>query len=268
MDEEAHVALITGGGTGIGAATARRLAADGYRIVVTGRRAEPIEAVASAIGGYAIVSDTSSEADCRNAVENALEKFGRLDVLVANAGIETFGSAAEVDLTDWRRVMEVNVNGVLLAARASMEALKESRGAVVVVASVAALAAGPSFSAYVTSKTALLGLVRSLAVDLGPSGVRVNAICPGWVATEMTNREVAELGRALECSDKAARERLVEHLPLNRMADPAEIASCISFLAGPDSSFMTGSALIADGGGSAVDVGTLAYRNLEQSAES
>lgn len=262
MDEETRVALITGGGTGIGAATARRLAADGYRVVVTGRRVEPIEAVASAIGGHAVVSDTSREIDCRKAVETTLEQFGRLDVLVANAGVEAFGSAVEVDLTEWRHVMEVNVGGVLLAVRASVKALKESRGAVVVVASVAALAAGPSFSAYVTSKTALLGLVRSMAVDLGPSGVRVNAICPGWVATEMSDREVVELGRALKCGDESARERLVQHLPLNRMADPAEIASCISFLAGPDSSFMTGSALIADGGGSAVDVGTLAYRDL------
>jgi len=158
--------------------------------------------------------------------------------------------------------MDVNVNGVLVAVRASLEALKDSQGAIVVVASVAALAAGPSFSAYVTSKTALLGLVRSLAVDLGPSGVRVNAICPGWVATEMSEREVFELGQALECSDETARQRLVQHLPLNRMADPAEIASCIAFLAGPDSSFVTGSALVADGGGSAVDVGTLAYRDL------
>ena len=195
MDEEKRVALITGGGTGIGAATAQRLAADGYQVVVTGRRMEPIEAVASEIGGHAVVSDTSREIDCHKAVETTLEQFGRLDVLIANAGVETFGSAAEVDLTEWRHVMEVNVDGVLLAVRASVEALKESRGAVVVVASVAALAAGPSFSAYVTSKTALLGLVRSLAVDLGPSGVRVNAICPGWVATEMSDREVVELGR-------------------------------------------------------------------------
>jgi len=263
MVDEARVALITGGGTGIGAATARRLAADGYKVVVTGRRVGPIEEVASAVGGLAVVADASQEVDCRRAVDTTLEEFGRLDVLVANAGVEAFGSAIDIELAEWRHVMDVNVDGVLLSVRASVEALKESRGAVVVVASVAALAAGPSFSAYVTSKTALLGLVRSLAVDLGSSGVRVNAVCPGWVATEMSNREVAELGLALNCTDESVRDRLVQHLPLNRMAEPYEIASCIAFLAGPDSAFMTGTALIVDGGGSAVDVGTIAYRDLE-----
>lgn len=257
-----RVALITGGGTGIGAASARRLANDGYQVVVTGRRAEPIEAVADEIGGLAIAADTSIEDDCERVVASTVERFGRLDVLVANAGVEAFGSAAEVDLDEWRRVMNINVDGVLLAVRSATNALRQSKGSIVVVASVAALASGPSFSAYVTSKTALIGLVRSLAVDLGPFGVRANALCPGWVATEMSDREVAELAGALASTLDEARGRLVEFLPLNRMADPSEIASCIAFLAGPESSFITGTTLVADGGGSAVDVGTLAYREL------
>ena len=262
IDDTVRVALITGGGTGIGAASARRMANDGYRVVVTGRRDGPIEAVADQVGGLAIVADTSVEDDCERAVAQTIEWFGRLDVLVTNAGVEAFGSAADVDLDQWRHVMKINVDGVLLAVRSATEALKDTRGSIVVVASVAALTSGPSFSAYVTSKTALLGLVRSLAVDLGPFGVRANALCPGWVATEMSDREVAELAGALDSSLDESRGRLVEFLPLNRMADPSEIAACIAFLAGSDSSFMTGTTLVVDGGGSAVDVGTLAYREL------
>ncbi|HEC09738.1 MAG TPA: SDR family oxidoreductase [Acidimicrobiales bacterium] len=262
MDTHHPVALITGGGSGIGAATARRLARDGYRVAVTGRRRHPLEAVAATVDGLAIVADTSVETDCRRAVELTMERFGRLDALVANAGIEAMGSAADLDLDDWHRVMRVNVDGALLAVRSATEALRATRGSIVVVSSVAGLTAGPSYTAYVTSKTAVLGLVRSLAVDLGPHGVRANAICPGWVATEMSRREVTALAENSGLTDDEARHRLVEYLPLGRMAEPEEIAGAIAFLAGPDSSFVTGTTLVADGGGSAVDVGTLAYREM------
>lgn len=256
------VALITGGGSGIGAAAARRLSSNGWSVAVTGRRLEPITTVADEIDGLAIQADQSSERDCVRAVAETVERFGRLDCVVANAGIETFGSAEEIDLHDWRKVMQINVEGVLLLARAALTSLRESTGSIVVVASVAGLTAGPHYAAYVTSKTAVLGLVRSLAVDFGADGIRVNALCPGWVATEMSNREVAELAEGLGIDKAEARGQLVQHLPLNRMADPSEIAGCIAFLAGSDSSFMTGANLVVDGGGSAVDVGTLAYKGL------
>jgi NAD(P)-dependent dehydrogenase (short-subunit alcohol dehydrogenase family) len=152
----------------------------------------------------------------------------------------------------------------MLLARAAIPALKATKGSITVVSSVAALTAGRHYAAYVTSKTAVLGLVRSMAVDLGPDGIRVNALCPGWTATEMSDREATELGEALGVDANSARARLVEHLPLGRMADPAEIAGCIAFLAGPDAGFVTGTTLVADGGGSAVDVGTLAYSALDQ----
>lgn len=256
------VALITGGGTGIGAATARRLTVDGWSVAVTGRRAEPISAVATETGGLAIQADQSNASDCERAIAATIEHFGQLDSVVLNAGTEAFGSAEEVDLEDWQRVMRVNVDGVLLMTRAALPALRASKGTVVVVSSVAGLAAGPQYAAYVTSKTAVLGLVRSLAVDLGSDGIRVNALCPGWVATEMSDREVAELATGLGTDTDQGRALLVEHLPLARMAEPDEIAGCIAFLVGPDSSFMTGTNLVVDGGGSAVDVGTLAYKGL------
>ena len=259
---EKKVVLITGGGSGIGAATARRLAADGWSVAVTGRRVEPIRMVADEIDGLAIQADQSIEDDCGRAVDETIGRFGRLDAVIANAGVEAFGAADEVDLDEWQHVMRVNVDGVLLIARASLAELRRASGSLVVVSSVAGLASGPNFAAYVTSKTAVLGLVRSLAVDLGPDGVRVNALCPGWVATEMSEREVAELAQALHVSEKEASAKLVQHLPLARMASPAEIAGCLAFLVGPDSSFMTGTTMVVDGGGSAVDVGTLAYKDL------
>ena len=257
------VALITGGGSGIGAAAAKRLSADGWSVAITGRRLERLQAVADSVDGLAIQADQSNEADCVRAVAETVERFGRLDALIANAGIEAMGSADELDLDDWRRVMAVNVDGVLLLARAAIPSLRTVKGSITVVSSAAGLTAGRHYAAYVTSKTAVLGLVRSMAVDLGPEGVRVNALCPGWTATEMSDREAAELAESLGVSIDEARARLVEHLPLGRMANPTEIAGCIAFLTGPDAGFVTGTTLVADGGGAAVDVGMIAYGALE-----
>lgn len=257
------VALITGGGSGIGAATAKRLAGDGWSVAITGRRLERLAPVADSIDGLAIQADQSNEADCLRAVAKTVERFGQLDAVVANAGIEALGSADELDLDDWRHVMAVNVDGVLLMARAAIGPLRRTKGSFTVVSSVAGMTAGRHYAAYVTSKTAVLGLVRSMAVDLGPDGIRVNALCPGWTATEMSDRETAELAESLGVSLDEARARLVEHLPLGRMATPEEVAGCIAFLAGPDAGFITGTTLVADGGGAAVDVGTIAYGALE-----
>jgi NAD(P)-dependent dehydrogenase (short-subunit alcohol dehydrogenase family) len=254
-----HVAVVTGGGTGIGAATARRLAADGWSVVVTGRRAGPIDAVAAEVGGLAVVADTASESDWAGVVAATHERFGPIAALVANAGIEAFGSASELTMDDWRRVQEVNVDGVLLAVRAVLADLQASAGSITIVSSVAGMASGPHYAAYVTSKTAVLGLMRSLAVDLGPAGVRVNAVCPGWTRTEMAERETDQMAAAAGIDAEEMWLRLTRYLPLRRAAAAAEIAATIAFLAGSDATFVTGTALVVDGGGSAVDVGTLAF---------
>lgn len=138
------VALITGGGTGIGAASAQRIADEGGKLVVMGRREAPLRAVADACGGHAVIGDTASLDDLARAVAEAEERFGGLDVLVANAGIELFGSVETVALEDWRRVFEVNLEGAMLAARASIPAMrKRGGGAIVLLASVAALSGAP-----------------------------------------------------------------------------------------------------------------------------
>ena len=257
-----RVAIVTGGGTGIGAATARALAASGVRVIVTGRRAEPLEDVAHRVGGLAVVADVTSEHDWGRVIAVADEQFGGADVLVANAGIEAFGSVETVALDEWRRVQQTNVDGVLLGIRAVSPSMRRrGGGSIVVVSSVAGLTSGPEYAAYVTSKTAVLGLVRSAAVDLGPDLIRVNAVCPGWTRTEMSERETDLIAAEEGIGAEQLWSRLVEPLPLGRAAAPEEIAACIEFLAGPGASFVTGAVLVADGGSSAVDVGTLGFRS-------
>jgi len=253
-------AIVTGGGTGIGAASAAVLADSGMDVIVTGRRREPIEETAERIGGVAVMADVTDQGDWSRVVDLVESRFGGVDVLVANAGIEAFGSVESVTLNEWRAVQETNVDGVLLGIRAVAPVMRRrGGGSIVVVSSVAGLASGPEYAAYVTSKTALLGLVRSAAVDLGRDGIRVNAICPGWTRTEMSERETGEMAAAQGITVEQMWAKLVAPLPMARAADPMEIATCVGFLAGSGSSFMTGATLVVDGGGSAVDVGTLGF---------
>lgn len=257
---QGKVALVTGGGTGIGAATARRFAASGARVVVTGRRLDPIQAVAREIDGLAVCGDVSDEAHCRDIVAAAVDTYGGLDILVANAGVECFGSATDLDLEQWREVLRINLDSVLLSARAAIEAMRRrGGGAIIIVGSVASLFAGPQFTSYVTSKTALIGMARSLALDYGPEGIRVNTICPGWTRTEMGDRGLQVLADSKEIGLEEAVQLATRRYPLRRAADPAEIASCIEFLASDDASFVTGAVLTADGGASVVDLGTLDF---------
>lgn len=250
------VALVTGGGTGIGAATARRFAESGAKVVVTGRRSEPIEAVAKEIGGIALAGDVSDEAHCSALAAAAVDTYGGLDILVANAGVEVFGSAAEIDLDQWRDVLRVNLDGVLLSARAALNPMRaRGGGAIVVLGSVASLFGVPSFVSYVTSKHAVIGLMRSLAVDYGPEGIRVNAVCPGFTRTEMGDRALCTLGGMVGIELEEAAVRGTRNYPLRRCADPSEIASVIEFLASDDASYVAGATIPVDGGASIVDLG-------------
>ena len=257
---DGKVALITGGGSGIGAATARRFAASGAKVVVTGRRQGMIDDVAAQVGGLAIAGDVSDELHCRRLVEAAMREFGGLDILVASAGVETFGSATDVDLDQWREVLRVNLDGVLLSARAAIPAMRQrGGGAIVVLGSVASLFSPPQFTAYVTSKHALVGLTRSLAVDYSPEGIRVNAVCPGWTRTEMGDRTLETLGQMHGLDLEEAVRWGSRNYPLRRAADPSEIANAIEFLASDDASYVTGAVLPVDGGASVVDLGMVEF---------
>jgi NAD(P)-dependent dehydrogenase (short-subunit alcohol dehydrogenase family) len=260
MGLEGKVAIISGGGTGIGAATARRFAAEGAKVVVTGRRPEPLEVVAAETQGLAVPGDATDPEHAPALVAAAVELFGGLDIVVANAGAGYGGSAGEVDDERWTRTLEVNLTGALRLVRAALPALLErGGGSIVLVSSVSGLVSGTDGAAYVTSKTAMLGLARSIAVDYGPRGIRANALCPGWVVTPMGDRAMDELANERGISRDEAYRLVTEHIPMRRPATAEEIASCCLFLAGDDSAIVTGTTLVADGGGLAVDLTEVAY---------
>jgi NAD(P)-dependent dehydrogenase (short-subunit alcohol dehydrogenase family) len=260
MRLDGKVALVTGGGTGIGAATARRLAQDGARVVVTGRRAEPLGRVADEIGGVAVVGDASKAAHVGEAVTEAVAHFGGLDIVVAAAGGSGTPAAGDTSDERWEAAIASNLTSCFVTCREAVAALlSRGGGSMVIVASAAALAAPPALAGYTAAKTGLIGLMRSLAVDYGPRGIRVNAVCPGWVRTPMADEEMDRLASARGSTRAEAYELATRLYPLRRAADPEEIAACCLFLASPESSFVTGTVLVADGGASALDVGTLAF---------
>ena len=253
---EGKVALITGGGSGIGEACARLFAEDGAQVAVMGRRPEPLRRVAGETGGLAVPGDAAQAADCARAVAATVETFGRLDILVSCAGVEGEGSVTTTTPEEWRRVMDANLEAMMQIARASIPAMLEgSGGSIVNVSSLAAHVAPGNMAAYVTSKSAVLGLTRSMAVDYGPLGIRVNTLSPGWVWTPMSQDEMRMYAEAKGITADEAVAHATRYLPLGRMAEPIEIARCARFLASDDASFVTGATLVADGGSSAVDVG-------------
>ena len=203
-----RVVVITGGGTGIGAACARLMAAAGETVFITGRRLAPLQALAEETGAVAL---------------------------------------------------ESNLNSAFASVRACLPSLIARRGNVLFVASIASLAAGPQACGYVTAKHAVMGLMRSVARDYGPQGVRANAICPGWVTTPMADEEMQPLMDAQGISLEQAYQQVCRDVPLRRPASAQEIALACQFLCSPQASIISGATLVADGGASAVDVPTLAF---------
>ncbi|MCH2186885.1 SDR family oxidoreductase [Myxococcota bacterium] len=251
--------MITGGGTGIGAAIGRRFAESGAKVVLTGRRAAPIESVASELGGLAVAGDTTDADDCAAAVSATLDTYGSLDILVANAGVMSVGSATTLEPTEWDETLRINISGVMQICRAAIPAMtKNGGGSIVTIGSVAGLSGMGGTTAYVTGKHALVGFTKTLAIDYGRVGIRANTLCPGWVRTPMSDEEMVDLGGRLGVTPEEALARTVAPLPLGRMAEPMEIATCAEFLASDDASFVTGITMVADGGGEAVDVGSIA----------
>jgi meso-butanediol dehydrogenase / (S,S)-butanediol dehydrogenase / diacetyl reductase len=253
------VALVTGGGTGIGAAVARRLSADGWNVAVTGRRAGPIEDVAAEIDGLAVVADTGDEGETLNAVDETVARLGGLDALVCNAGIGGEGSLRDLDPATWEEVIRTNLTGAFLIARAAIDHLAARRGSIVTVSSVAGLRASSDSLAYCTSKAGLAMLTQCIAVDHGPEGVRANCVCPGWVRTPMADAEMTALAERLGTDREGAYEASLVDVPLRRAATPEEIAATVAWLVSDDAAYVNGAVIPVDGGHTPVDVGTIAF---------
>jgi meso-butanediol dehydrogenase / (S,S)-butanediol dehydrogenase / diacetyl reductase len=257
------VALVSGGASGIGEATARRLAAEGASVVVFDRAGAAAEGLAAEIGGLAVAGDAASRDDAELAVGRAIERFGSLEVVVCCPGGDA-GSAAllETSASDWSTGMALNLGTAVSTTAAALPALVASRGALVIVSSVAALASAPASTAYQTAKAGLLGFVRSIAVDYGPAGVRANAVCPAWTRTPTADAVIADFAQAAGVPVAAAYERATAMTPLRRPADAAELASACAFLASEDASYVTGAILVADGGTMAVNASAGAFSSF------
>lgn len=252
--------LITGGGSGIGAAVARRMAAEGYGVCVTGRRGEPLAAVAAEVGGLALPADTTDPEQLAAALRGCLERFGRLDGLVLSAGLSASGAAGEQSLERWNAVLETNLTGAFLACRAALPRLLESRGAIVAIASLAGLRAGPRSAAYCASKAGLIMLIQSIALDYGPRGVRANCVCPGWVRTAMADGEMEELAARHGLDREQAYQLASAHVPARRPGDAGEVAAAVAWLLSSEASYVNGAVVTVDGGAAVVDAGTLAFQ--------
>lgn len=254
--------LITGAGTGIGEACARRLADEGHNLVLVGRRRQPLERVAAQTGGLVLVGDAASAEAWSGFIEQIRSRFGSLDALLACAGGHGLGTATETSEEGWQAAMRSNLDSAFYSARACLPLLIERRGCIVLLGSIASLAAGPQVCGYTTAKHALLGLNRSLARDYGPLGVRVNCVCPGWVRTPMADEEMQPLMQHFGEDLDAAYARVTADVPLRRPASAEEIASVCRFLISDEASIITGASIVADGGSSIVDVPTLVFDRL------
>jgi len=238
---EGRVAVVTGAASGIGRATSELLAKRGASVIAQDTDAEALAWTESAEGVRAQVGDVISEQDNAAMIGAALESFGHLDVLVLNAGVTLPGMLDTLPLESFDHVLNVNLRGSVLGLRAAVPALAESgEAAVVMTASVSGLGGDPGMWAYNVAKGGVVNLVRAAAVDLGHKGIRVNGVCPGPTRTRMTS--------VIETAAPEAFEALRRRVPLQRWAEPEEIAEVIGFLASRAASFVTGAVIPVDGG--------------------
>jgi len=239
---EGRVCLVTGGGRGIGRAIALGLAAEGGLVGVVARTRGQCEEAASSMGssGVAVEADVTDEASCERAVREVEERFGPVGVLVNAAGTSPVRQRAELhDVAAWRKILDVNLTGAYLMTRAVAPALLATGGAVLMVASVTGVVASPRIAGYGASKAGLVQLTRTLAREWADRGVRVNALCPGFVETDMTKAMLAV---------EHLHEQVIAATPLGRIGKIEEVVAPALFLLSDEASYITGAALLVDGG--------------------
>lgn len=243
-------ALITGGGTGIGAAIAARLGDAGARVTVAGRRPGPLEQVAEDLPeAQAVPFDVTDEAAVDEGLAAATGSFGPVDILVNNAGGAESAPFERTTLEIWRVMLEVNLTGVFLVSRAVLPAMVErGRGRIVSVASTAGLKGYAYVAAYCAAKHGVIGLTRSLALEVARKGITVNAICPGYTETELLAESLANITDKTGSSEDEARAQLLQGNPQRRFVSPVEVAETAAWLVGPNADAVTGQAIVVAGG--------------------
>jgi 3-oxoacyl-[acyl-carrier protein] reductase len=236
---DGKVALVTGGSRGIGAAISRELAEAGARVAVNYRAGqEAAETLAGEIGGLAVQADVSSADEVRGLVERVESELGDLDILVNNAGVTRDTLIARMSDEDWETVIDTNLRGTFNTSRAvARKMLRRRSGAIVNLSSVVGVHGNPGQANYAASKAGIIGLTKALARELGSRGVRVNAIAPGYISTELT-----------DVLPEAARALILQNTPLGRLGEPDDVAGAVRFLCSDEAAFITGEVLLVDGG--------------------
>ena len=240
---EGETALITGGGTGLGLAIARCMASAGAKVILAGRRLAVLKAAAAAIGPRAgfVVCDVTKANHASRVVAEAEPLFGPVTILVNNAGVHLKKPALATSDAEFKEVFKTHVLGSHALIRGVLPGMLQRRhGSIVLIASMASLFGIPNVFAYSAAKSAYLGMVRALATEVSPAGVRVNAIAPGWIETDMTRQVMA--------GDAARRRRILARTPLGRFGEPADVGAAAVYLCSPAAKFVTGAVLPVDGG--------------------
>lgn len=250
-----RVAVVTGGGRGIGAEVARRLARAGAAVAVAARSEGEIEAVAAELRGageraLAVPCDVTDEEAVADLARRVDAELGPVDLLVNNSGIATSAPLARITLEEWNRILAVNATGTFLCTRAFLPGMMERGGGRVVnVASIAGVTGARYIAAYAASKHAVVGLTRAAAAEAASRGVTVNAVCPGYVDTAMTDASVARIVEKTGLEADEVRGRLAKSNPQGRLLEPGEVAALIVYLCGPEAGGINGQAIVLDGGG-------------------
>jgi NAD(P)-dependent dehydrogenase (short-subunit alcohol dehydrogenase family) len=245
------VAIVTGGGSGIGRSIARRFAAEGCAVVVVGRQRARLEQVAAEIGGTAVPADVSREEEVAWLFQACAGAHGGLDVLVNNAGVTgPIANAAEMNLAEWEETMAINIRGVLLSTKYAIPAMRaRGGGSIINISSLLGLKGYPMRSAYVASKFAVIGITESVAHEVGQYGIRVNALCPGAVRGELMEGVVARRARAEGRSpEEIVKSAYTDVAALRKWLEPEEVAQAALFLASDASSAITGEHVRVDAG--------------------
>jgi 3-oxoacyl-[acyl-carrier protein] reductase len=236
---DAPVAVVTGGARGIGYGIAERFVAEGATVALVDLRAEEVKAAAATLGGAAVVADLADAAQARASVDEAADALGGLDILVNNAGILHMAPLLEIDVADWDRTFDINVRSMLLTIQAAVPHLRTAGGGKIVnMASMGGKLGAPGQAHYCASKAAVIELTRVAAMELGPLGITVNCICPGYVLTEM--------GAATRTAEMVA--TWTAKSPLGRLGTPQDVAAMALFLASADGDYCTGQAMNVTGG--------------------